>query len=760
MQLQTLTQYEPLTNLLLIILPAKLKMKIALPDNLYAHSLEGHALKDWQRLDSHLNAVAQLAAEFASKFSSSDWAWNAGLLHDLGKVADEFQNYLRRENNIDDPEYDGVGKNKINHSSAGAMLAEEQHNQAGRLFGRVLSYMVAGHHAGLPDFDTCDGGAGALQIRLQEGKKNLDQIRRHSSAIINGLRPLSKLPAFVKQNNFHLWIRLLFSCLVDADFLDTEAFMQPEVARERGSMRDLVDLKKQLDNHLAEKAASCPKTTVNEIRKEILQACRDAAKVKQGIFTLTVPTGGGKTLSAMSFALDHAVLNNKRRVIYVIPFTSIIEQTASTLASIFGIENVVEHHSNLDPDKETPRLRLAAENWDAPIIVTTNVQFFESLLAARTSRTRKLHNLVDSVVVLDEAQLVPPEKLSPCVSLINSLSSDFGVTIVLSTATQPALPKLNQAHEIIPKSARLYERLKRTEIDFSYCRSTPLSWTELAEKLREHEQVLCIVNTRKDCLDLYSLMPQGTIHLSALMCGHHRSEIIREIKKTLNRGEPIRVISTQLVEAGVDIDFPVVYRALAGLDSIAQAAGRCNREGRLDRAGKVVVFNPPKPAPRGLLHKGEGTTKELLTIDGFDPQDPEYFAHYFRLFYSRLNDTGEDYLKDLCPDSATLGMAFRSVAEKFHLINDNAQRPVLVCYGESAKLIDQLRFAGPSRILLRKLQRYTVNLPTRTFERMFHDGLLTEPWPGFYVQAMNTLYDNKIGLNIFTETLPVEDLIL
>lgn len=725
----------------------------------YAHSLPDRPESQWQRLDAHLNAVADLAARFAQSFCSSDWAWNAGLLHDFGKATAEFQAYLRRQNHIDDEAYDGIGVRRINHSSAGAALAEEWHNRNNRPFGRILSYLVAGHHAGLPDYHTCDGGMGALQKRLEEGKTDLGRIHAAVADVESVQRRFSRLPAFVKKENFHFWVRLLFSCLVDADFLDTEAFMQSERVWCRRGYAGLPTLKDALDCHMGKMSTHCDDTTVNRARKEILDACRVAASQTPGLFTLTVPTGGGKTLAATTFALDHALQHDKRRVIYVIPYTSIIEQTAAILATVFDTDNVVEHHSNLDPDKETLRTRLASENWDAPVIVTTNVQFFESLFAARPSRCRKLHNVVDSVVILDEAQLVPPNKLIPCVAAINELTRHYGVTVVLSTATQPALPNLDPPREIVPQDLSLYERLRRTEITIPKALEERMSWGDVAAHLRDHEQVLCIVNTRRDCYDLFQLMPEGTIHLSALMCGEHRSNVIKTVKDRLMNEKAIRVISTQLVEAGVDIDFPVVYRALAGLDSIAQAAGRCNREGRLAQNGRVVVFVPPKSVSRGLLHKGECTTKELHALPGFDAQTPESFTRYFDLFYARVNDSGEEFLKRLTPsDPMILDVAFRSVGDEFRLIDDQAQRPVFVRYRKGEALICELQRTGPYRSLMRRLQRYTVDLPVRLADRMLNDGLLEEVWPGFLAQCPLSLYSESTGLDVFRDGFPIEDL--
>ena len=446
--------------------------------------------------------------------------------------------------------------------------------------------------------------------------------------ILAKLHPVTRPPAFVKSENFHFWLRMLFSCLVDADFLDTEQFMERGKTEQRGQYPRLERLAPWFFRALDRLEQDAPKTPVNTIRAAIRRVCEQKAQMPKGLFSLTVPTGGGKTLSAMAFALRHALKHGQQRVIYVIPYTSIIEQTGRILAGIFGRENVVEHHSNLSPERETLAPQLATENWDAPMVITTNVQFFESLYAAKPSRCRKLHNIINSVVILDEAQLLPPELLKPCVDAMNDLTRNYAVTLVLATATQPALPKLDPLAEIIPNELNLCGRLKRTHFNFPTSLNEPTVWASLAQRLQQHDQVLCIVNTRRDCHDLFQLMPTGTIHLSALMCGAHRSAVIRLIRWRLRKRLPVRVISTQLVEAGVDIDFPVVYRALAGLDSIAQAAGRCNREGKLNdagRMGEVHVFVPPKPAPSGLLLKGENTTRELCSLPDFDPHQPDAF---------------------------------------------------------------------------------------------------------------------------------------
>lgn len=731
----------------------------------YAHSIDGQPPEKWQPLDEHLGAVAKLAAKYASQFGSSDWAHNAGWLHDLGKADSAFQGYLHRENGLDDAEYD---TGRVNHSSAGAALAEEK---LGKCIGRILAYLSAGHHAGLPDWYSADTGNAALTTRLVEGRENLERIRQYTDELLPKLILKTAPPVYLnkKPEYFHLWVRMLFSCLVDADYLDTEIYMQQGQVPKRGEFKSIEGLRTLFDAYMIDLRARTKETKVNNIRREILAACREAAEIKPGLFSLTVPTGGGKTLSSMAFALDHAFKHGKSRIIYAIPYTSIIEQTAKILADIFGRDNIVEHHSNLEPTKETQRASLAAENWDAPIIVTTNVQIFESLYAAKSSRCRKLHNIVNSVVILDEAQLLPPNLLTPCVDAMNQLVHNYGVTLLLATATQPALPGLIKPIEIIQDTQALYDKLKRTEIRIPLDLDERTSWEDVAKRLQAHEQVLCVVNTRRDCYDLFRLMPEGTIHLSALMCGEHRTKVINEIKDNLANGQPIRVISTQLVEAGVDIDFPVVYRAFAGLSSIAQAAGRCNREGKLNNEGKlgeVNVFIPPKNSPPGVLRKAEDTIRELYASPGFDPQQPSEYVNFFNLFYSRLNDTGKKWLherlvKDVNPD---LHFQFRTAGNEFKMIDDQAQRPVIVRYGKSDGLIERLRFAGPTREIMRALQRYTVNLSVRMVDRMLKEGTLEridhEKAHDIVVQTCLRLYNKKVGLDIYGENLPVEDLII
>lgn len=535
-------------------------------------------------LNDHLRGVAQRAEECARDFGSGDWAKVAGLWHDLGKYSAEFQRRIKSVSGYDPEAHLEGPVGRVDHSTAGAQHALAQFN----VHGRILAYLIAGHHAGLPDWHTGETSGAALKGRLDD-KSHLERALNQQipSEILTQPKPVS--PLLGQAEGFALWVRLLFSCLVDADFLDTEEFMDESKAVQRADMPAMPDLLPRFSAYMEEKFADAPPTSVNRVRAEVLRQCRDKAHKTPGLFSLTVPTGGGKTLSSLAFALEHAMCHGQRRVIYAIPYTSIIEQTANIFRDIFP-DAVVEHHSNLDPDKETVKSRLATENWDAPLVVTTNVQFFESLFAAKTSRCRKLHNIVNSVVVLDEAQLLPPEFLQPILDVMNLLVRHYGVTIVLSTATQPALGTLqtfqrtirglDQVREIIDDPEALYRALERVTVELPKDLQQAQDWNDIAQQVQRHPSVLVVVNSRADARELHRRMPKGTMHLSALMCGEHRSRVIAGIKRRLLSREAVRVVSTQLVEAGVDVDFPVVYRALAGLDSIAQAAGRCNREGK------------------------------------------------------------------------------------------------------------------------------------------------------------------------------------
>jgi CRISPR-associated endonuclease/helicase Cas3 len=712
---------------------------------IWAHSRKDEPPDQWQPLDQHLRNVATRAAESAARFHSGDWAQLAGMLHDLGKASDGFQSYLLRSNGLDDSEYDSAGKPST-HSGAGAAWALEAYRE----FGRILAYPVMGHHAGLPDWTGGKTPNGALCIRQAAARKELEGVRKWAKELLLPTKPPPP-PFKMAEREIHLWIRMLYSCLVDADFLDTERFMDPDKFAERRTFPTLEQLAEPFFSRLDAMQAEAENTEVNAIRAEVRLACEAAADRPPGFFSLSVPTGGGKTLSSTAFAFRHALLHGKRRIIYVIPYMSIIEQTADVLRRHFDGESVVEHHSNLDPETQAKAARLASENWDAPVVVTTSVQFFESLLAARSSRCRKLHNIADAVVILDEVQLLPPELLEPCTDMMRQLVERYGVTMVLSTATQPVLPNLGTITEIIPYSARLPERLRRVRYELPDVRENrPRSWEEIAEELGHHPQVLCVVNTRRDCLELFNRLPGGSIHLSATMCGEHRSKVIEAIREKLKLGETIRVASTQLVEAGVDIDFPVVYRALAGLDSIAQSAGRCNREGRTPDGGKVVVFIPPKPAPKGTLRKAEDSARVMLA-NPVDMESRDLFPRYFGEFYSRI-EGHYPYRELLIRDARTMQFQFREAASGFRMI-DESQQSVFVRYGAGEDLVEQLRCHiradSPYGWLLRKLQRYSISLPQGQLAKLASHGQIEELVPGMFV--WNGRYSESTGADIFNE---------
>lgn len=719
------------------------------------------------RLSAHLEETARQAENFAAEFHSGAWGKAVGLAHDAGKGRLLWQRYLKLKSGYDEEAHLEGKRGKVPHAIHGAELVE---HIFGKGIGRIMAYCIAGHHAGLPDWSSAEG-AGQASLQFQKTQvKDLDDIE---TSLIDNLRfakPLLPPWRFAKKGlDLALWIRMLYSSLVDADFLDTESYMDKDKAFNRGgycSMSELLDRSNRFSKKLDMESEA---TKVNVIRRDIRTKCVQMAKEEQGVFSLSVPTGGGKTLSSLAFALEHANLHQLKRIIYVIPYTSIIEQNSDVIRSAVGADQVVEHHSNLDEDDATPKARLASENWDAPVIVTTSVQFFESLFAAKSSRCRKLHNIVKSVIVLDEAQLVPVEFLAPILEAMQLLVDHYHVSFVISTATQPAFKErlvdgkpfkgLKHIKEIMGGGEDvnvLYQSLVRYQVRFSNDLHTIQEWEEIAEELKQYEQVLCIVSDRKSCRELHKLMPKGTYHLSALMCGQHRSEIINKIKQRLKARESVRVISTQLVEAGVDLDFPVVYRALAGLDSIAQAAGRCNREGKLPVPGKVIVFNPPRKAPEGILRKAADTTRSMVMMNDQDPLSYDMFEKYFAELYWKANSLDkEEIIALLNPDHndiAECSIYFRTAARKFKLIDDSLQKTIFVRYREGEKLINLLKSMGPDRWLLRKLQRYSVNVYNNEFNELRRRGAIEEVHPQIFALSSKLDYSEDTGL-LVDETL-------
>ncbi len=727
-------------------------------------------------LDEHLTGVQKLADQYASSFSSSDWTSAASLLHDLGKSSDTFQKYIDSKSGYNSFEAHIEDKpGKVIHSTHGAVWA---YRNWGEQIGKVIAYLISGHHGGLPDWNHEISIGGNLEYRLKEDEINKlpqlpDEIVEN---IANRVKMPNSIPEFINSDEYehiHLWIRMLYSCLVDADFLDTERFMDQEKFESRRQHSSIRVLKGLFDAHMDSLLKRSSDTKVNHIRSSILTQCREQAGKEPGIFSLTVPTGGGKTLSSMAFALEHAIKYGKEKIIMVIPYTSIIEQTSKIYKEIFREENVIEHHSSLDPDKESFQSRLATENWDAPIIVTTSVQFFESLFAAKPSKCRKLHNIVNSVVIIDEVQMLPTDFLKPILESINGLTKYFNVSMVFCTATQPAITskifqkgngdyyailEKERCREIMvsPSPEELTEQLQRVKVE-QIGRFT--EWESLAEELMKYPKALCVVNTRNDCRELFLKMPEGTIHLSANMCGEHRSDCIEEIKEMLKSDNPICVVSTQLVEAGVDFDFPVVFRAMAGFDSIAQAAGRCNREGLLQENGKVFVFEPPKPAPVGLLRKGEQAGKGILSKEpeGCRNLLPHTFKKYFELYFESLISFDKQKIETLLvKNSSDFNFQFRTAASKFNLIDNQRQISVVVWYKKDKEkiqtLIDELRFSGPNRTLMRKLQRYIVSIPENIF---FEVKGSFEEVGGIWCQDADSLYDNCLGFVGYSGELPI-----
>ncbi|MGL5894124.1 MAG: CRISPR-associated helicase Cas3', partial [Bacteroidales bacterium] len=595
---------------------------------------------EYHLLYNHLINTSKLASKHATPFGSASWGECIGLWHDLGKYNPYFQRYLRLATGVEN----GNAISKVDHSTIGALWAKISEDTIRKF--PPIAYCIAGHHAGLPNW------IGGLDERLHSREKRelADCSLINAPDKVKQIRFSLPLPVFSAKHperQIHHWIRMLYSSLVDADWLDTESFMNPDLSKQRGKYLSIDELKGEYDKYMDKFTSKKKNNDINLERQYINNTCRAAGLGKPGIYNLTVPTGGGKTLASLGFALEQAVKYRLDRVIVVIPYTSIISQTASIFRDIFGPDQVIEHHSNIIDDSHlelNTASKLAIENWDAPIIVTTNVQFFESLYASKPSRCRKLHNLSNSVIIVDEVQMLPIEYLKPILHSLEALHEVFNSTILLTTATQPIfggeigtgeakfLGITQPIYDIIVDSDTLFRKFARTTIQMPKS-SAPLGFDNLAEELKLHNQVLCVVNTRGEAQEIFNRMPSDTIHLSRMMCSAHIMERISIIKEKLRNNEPVRVISTALIEAGVDIDFPVVYRAYAGLDSIIQAAGRCNREGKQEK-GIVKVFNSEKEPPQGLMRKGAQALRELLIMYGdTDLLSPSIMRIYFAILY-------------------------------------------------------------------------------------------------------------------------------
>lgn len=729
----------------------------------YAHSGNRSDQSDWQLLHEHLIGTGRRAERYASVFGAELLAMVAGRLHDLGKYTDRFQRRLLGE------------VPKIDHATWGARIARERY--AG--LGTLIAYGIAGHHAGL-----ANGGLGECRSSLRE--RLSDDYREsqlppllsdwEGEIELPGALTLPRSFTAVRERGafqFALLARMIFSCLVDADFVDTDNYyraLEGRDPRREGAGPTLAALRERLDVHLA----GLPKDRgINPLRAEILAHVRSGASRSPGLFSLTVPTGGGKTLASLAWALDHALENGLRRVIYVIPFTSIIEQTAGVFRQAFGDlgeDAVLEHHSAFfeDPKAELQskeKRRLAMENWDAPVVVTTAVQFFESLFSDRPSQCRKLHNIAGSVVILDEAQTLPLHLLRPCMQLLEELARNYRTSAVLCTATQPALRKedgfpegLENVHELAPDPPRLYRALKRVNVRHV----GPLDDAALVEHLRQRAQVLCIVNNRRHARALFEAIADqpGARHLTTLMHARHRRRVLDGVRASLKAGEPCRLVSTSLIEAGVDVSFPAVLRAEAGLDSIAQAAGRCNRnaEWPIDDS-EVLVFASPDWAPPPDLKLFAEAFRQVERHHREDLLSLEAVAAYFHELYFRKEGRLGEALLALLDGVTVEDLPLEALAAGFRLIQTQ-MRPVIVPYDPYAGALgaeypaatEALRDLEYAPGAARKLQSFLVQVPRLGYDALWKAGAIQPIAPDRYgeqfVRLVNPrLYDARYGLH-------------
>jgi len=735
----------------------------------FAHTIQGLGPESWERLIPHLVGTAERARDFAAAFGCGEMGYAAGLLHDLGKYQDAFQQRLRG------------APQAVDHAAHGAIYARRHYRQIGDL----IAHGVAGHHAGLTDnlFD--------VEGRLSRHSATLDSIIE--TAERDGLQfpSLPGVPRLKASRDAGFQrafvIRMLFSCLVDADYLATEDFYARSEGRSpppRGASADVAQLAGALDRRLLRYGSPSP-GSLNAQRTDILLHVRSKAKDPPGVFTLTVPTGGGKTLTSLAFALDHAKAHGLERVVVGIPFTSVIEQTAQVYREALAPyqDAILEHHSAFDQSavdgKEArSKLSLAMETWDQPLIVTTTVRLFESLFSNRPSQCRKLHNLARSVIVLDEVQTLPIDLLRPCVAALKELAANYGCSIVLCTATQPALlahpppgvrPFANGFEDVVelaPDPPSLFSTLRRVRVK-SIGRQTD---DDLVERLVDAPQALCIVNSRLHAQTLYTAIGQleGARHLSTLMCAEHRRVALVKIRDDLAQGRPCRVISTSLIEAGVDVDFPLVIRAEAGLDSVLQAAGRCNREGRRDADASVTLIFQPADGkrPQSMRMAIESTESVFRTFS--DVTSLDAVSAYFSLLLDRKGDEVLDakgILKACQARATSLNFPFKSIAADFQMIDDY-NLPVIIAWDDVARAAVRALRDLPAGFtpggIARRLQPYTVGVPPKARAALIASGaaeLIDRARfdDQFVVLANLDLYRPDIGLSWADPTLMAPD---
>lgn len=689
-----------------------------------------------QTILEHLKGTASLCSAFAAAFDAEAQGQLAGMAHDIGKYSAAFQRRLH-------------GGPKVDHASAGAFECLKAQQLA-------AAFAISGHHGGLPDGGGRGDVAGAGTFWGRINRASQGKLEDYHAWQREFSLPHANIPAFAgKKLDGMFFTRMLLSCLVDADYTDTGAFMGGS-SYPPASSSSMEELWRRLETYVS--GWFPPKGALNMQRCVILEQCMSAgAQYGPGLFTLTVPTGGGKTVASLSFALAQAKAHGMRRIVYVIPYTSIIEQTAQTFREILGDENVLEFHSGVQFDQqeddasspEAAPLTRSVETWDVPVIVTTAVQFFESLYACQPSKCRKLHNLAQSVLIFDEAQMLPLPYLRPCVWAIAQLVRHYGASAVLCTATQPALDPIFQEfapeipiREICPMAEAHWESFRRV----SFQQAGTLSWMDLAARLQQQEQVLCVVNTRWAAREVFhQLSGPGNFHLSTLMYPAHRRRILDEIRRRLRDGLPCRVVSTSLIEAGVDVDFPAVYRELSGLDSILQAAGRCNREGKRPPEDSIVtIFQGEDPPPR-LFETSIGAGK--IVLDHCQDVSSRAAIH---TYFSTLLDLKGAEAQDahhILPLMESEFFPFRTVAERFHLI-ESPTTTVYLPLEEGAGLVELLRSGQYSRTLYRRLGQYGVSVYPQHLAALEQAGALEHLEDGSVVLRDIGLYTQTTGLTL------------
>ena len=690
-----------------------------------------------QSVKDHLYGTAELAGNFAERFGKREWGYCCGMLHDIGKYSDAFQKRIQNNDN-----------RMVDHATAGAKVCLDQGG-----YYCFLSYCIAGHHAGIPDYGN-SSDSGSIGSLMGRRKKEIPDYLAYKKEI--QIPQINTAPFDPRQSvdpdfSLSFFIRMVYSCLVDADFLDTESFMKNgSVERDAGETPEI--LLKKLEQHIAGWLSNEETGTVNGRRTEILKHCLACGGLERGMFQLTVPTGGGKTIASLAFALRHAVENGLDRVIYVIPYTSIIEQNADVFRKILGDRNVLENHCNVDYEssEEMKSMQLAAENWDKPLVVTTNVQFFESLYSNKSSKCRKLHNMANSVIVFDEAQMLPPDYLKPCLAAMEELVDYFRCSIVLCTATQPALnPFFRTDRKITKLCPRVQEQFRFFE-RVAFRNMGTVTDEELIERLSMEKQALCIVNTKKKAQRIYhELKGEGVYHLSTSMYPHHRRRVLEKIRTRLSNGEKCILISTSLVEAGVDLDFQAVYRQLAGVDSMIQAAGRCNREGIRDKEDSRVFlfqFDEKEYVPGQRL---QIDVSKLLITERTDISSLLGIKKYFETLYHFRGESLDK--KKILEEFKNKRYNFAKAASEFNLIEENTKTIFIPREPEAAKLLDQIRYHGYTKSGMRKAGQYCVQLYENEFEKFRGAGmvrLISENITDFYELVNEDVYCDDTGLDL------------